>query len=93
MKNVHHYRAIQEEDTNRQVLHMEATTRMDITHQLHMQDNHQQAPTQHQVKEGLMLLRVGLMGVMGASLREDTMDTTSLQVSTSYRAAEEAGDL
>lgn len=62
---------------------------MDVTPQLHMQDNHQQAPTEPQVREGLMLL--ALMGDMGVSLREDTMVTTPLQVSTDCRAAEEAG--
>lgn len=93
LKNVHHYRAIEEEDTKRQALRMETTTHTDNTPPLHTQDNHQQALTAHQVTEALMLLgpeglRASLMGVMGASLREHT--TMPLKVGTGCRAAEEA---
>lgn len=68
---------------------------MDVTLRLHMQDNHQQGHMEHRVREGCMLLapeglRLGLTGATGASLREDTTDTTPLQVTTGWGAAEEA---
>lgn len=85
------YRATQE-DTNNQALRMEAISDMGVTPRLHMQDNHQRWPMEHRVREGHMLpapegLRLGLMGATGASLREDTMDTTPLQVTTGWGAA------
>lgn len=84
-----------QEDSNHQGLRTEATTPMDVTLRLHMQDSHQRGHMEHRVREGCTLLapeglQLGLTGAMEASLREDTTDTRPLQVTTAWGAAEEA---
>lgn len=68
---------------------------MDVTLRLHMQGNHQRGHMEYRVREGHMLLapeglRLVLTGATGANLREDTTDTMPLQVTSGWRAAEEA---